>query len=379
MQTSLQAPPVHQRPGGPVQRILLVGKGPPDRGGISGFLVDLLGSELSEAYDLRLLNLTRAGDRSGGRLTPANVARTLSNAVRVFRAGCGADLVHIHTALVPFVTLLRAGLLGLAARLAGARVLVHVHSGMVEPWLKPRWRQLLARVALCAADQVVTVSIGSRDALGQALGHGRVRLVYNGVSTAAYGQGPAHDPPRILFAGVLAARKGVIDLVRASRVLRDRGVDHQLLLAGGTPEEGARLEAEVRTAALAEAPSARFLGPRPHQDMPALYQEADVFCLPSWWEAMPLTVLEAMAAGLPVVATPVGDIPRMVEDGVSGRLVPPRHPEALADALEPLLRNVEARRAMGRAARQRVWERFNLDDTCAGLDTAYRELLPVRG
>ena len=167
----------------------------------------------------------------------------------------------------------------------------------------------------------------------------------------------------------------MVDLLRASRLLRDRGVEHELLLAGGTPEEGAPVEAEVRRAASTTAPAARFLGPQPHQDMPALYRRVDLFCLPSWWEAMPLTVLEAMAAGLPVVATSVGDIARMVEDGVTGRLVPPHQPEALAGALEPLLRNVELRRAMGRAARQTVNDRFNLSGAAAALDLLYREAL----
>src|SRR5260370_1373467 len=131
----------------------------------------------------------------------------------------------------------------------------------------------------------------------------------------------------------------------------------------------------ARRPTAANAGPARFPGRQPHQQMPALYRRAAVFCLPAWWEAMPLTVLEAMAAGLPVVATPVGDIARMVEDGVTGRLVAPHQPEALADALEPLLRNVDLRRSMGQAARLRVNDHFNLGGTSAALDTLYREMV----
>ena len=356
-------------------QVVLVGKGPPDRGGIAAFLVDLQKSELHVSHELRLLNLYQEGDRAGGRLTLANIARTLGDVGRVFGAARAAELIHIHTALVPLVTLARVGWLSLAARLAGARVLVHVHSGMVEPWLARRPRRILARLALAAAHSVVTVSSGSEAALKAALGKDRVRLIYNGVDLAAYDSGPAHDPPRILFAGVLAPRKGVIDLLEASRLLTERGVAHELWLAGGTPEEGARVEAEVRRAAATTAPAARFLGSQPHEAMPSLYRRADVFCLPSWWEAMPLTILEAMAAGLPVVATPVGDVARMVEDGVSGRLIAPKRPQELADALEPLLKSAELRRAMGRQARQRVSDRFSIAGTAAELDRAYREVL----
>jgi len=357
------------------RQVVLVGKGPPDRGGIAAFLVDLQKSELQLSHELRLLNLYQDGDRAGGRLTMANVARTLGDVGRVWRAARAAELIHIHTALVPLVTLVRVFGLSLAARLAGARVLVHAHSGMVEPWLRSRPRRLLARLALGAAHSVVTVSSGSEAALKATLGRDRVRLIYNGVDLAAYDSGPAHNPPRILFAGVLTPRKGVVDLLEASRLLLDRGVAHELLLAGGAPEEGARVEAEVRRAADTAAPGARFLGPQPHEAMPALYRRADIFCLPSWWEAMPLTILEAMAAGLPVVATPVGDIARMVEDGVTGRLVAPNRPQALAEALEPLLRSVGLRRAMGRMGRERVGERFSISGTAAALDRAYREVL----
>src|SRR5260370_24346154 len=146
-------------------RIVLVGKGPPDRGGISAFLGDLLKSDLGARHDLRLLNLYREGDRAGGRLTGANVTRTLDDAGRVWRAARDAELVHIHTALVPRITLIRAGFLSLARRLAGARVPAHVHSGMVAPWLTSHPRRTLARLALSAPNRVVTVSTGTYDTL----------------------------------------------------------------------------------------------------------------------------------------------------------------------------------------------------------------------
>jgi glycosyltransferase involved in cell wall biosynthesis len=108
--------------------------------------------------------------------------------------------------------------------------------------------------------------------------------------------------------------------------------------------------------------------------MPAEFAAADVFCLPSWWEAMPLSVLEAMAAGLPVVATDVGDVARAVLDGVTGHVVPPRDPEALAAALEPLLTDAGARRRMGGAGRARVVERFSGEVTAARVSQLYAEV-----
>lgn len=356
-------------------RILLTGKGPPERGGISSFLMTLLESDLKRGHDLSFLNLSSDQIPRAGRLSASNIRRTLFDARAVWRDAAGCDLVHIHSALAPGVTLVRAGFLALAGRLRRCQVVVHAHGGMVQLWLTTPARRLVARAALAPADRVVAVSEGGLAALGTALRPARMSLIENGVDVSAYAPAapakPANDPPRILYAGPITPRKGLLDLLEASRLLQQRGVCHEILLAGGTPAEGPEAEAEVHAAA---GPKTRFLGPCPHEAMPDLYRSVDLYCLPSWWEAMPLSVLEAMASGLPVVASRVGDIPRAVCDGVTGRVTPPRDPQALVEALEPLLVNPELRRTYGKAGRRRVKERFDLAATIAAVDHLYREL-----
>lgn len=357
-----------------MSRILLVGKGPPDRGGISAYLGALLSSELAVEHSLKLLNLTRDETPNAGRLTSSNVTRTLSDAAAVWKATKGADVVHLHTALVPAVTMVRAGTLALAARLRGRRVITHVHSGMVELWITTRIRRLLTRIALAPANSIVTMSNPSGDAIAAAIGRKKVAIVDNWVDLDEFRTtDPVHSPPRILYAGLLTPRKGVGDLLRASAILSERGVDHELVLAGGTPDEGPHAEREVRAI---DAPAARFLGALPHERIAGELAAADVFCLPSWFEAMPLSILEAMASGLPVVATGVGDIPRVVEDGVTGTLVPARSTEKLAAALEQLLSDPDERRRMGAAGRARVEERFTQKHAVGAIDEIYRQLEP---
>jgi glycosyltransferase involved in cell wall biosynthesis len=175
----------------------------------------------------------------------------------------------------------------------------------------------------------------------------------------------------VLYVGLLTPRKGVLDLMEASRLLRARGVDHELCLLGGTPDEGPEAEAQVR-AGLDD--HVRLLGTRPPEEMPAAFAEAEVFCLPSWWEAMPLSILEAMAAGLPVVATDVGDVGRAVQDGVTGYVVPAKDPQGLATALEALLTDADRRRRMGAAGRERVLTSFSADVTAGEVSALYAEL-----
>jgi glycosyltransferase involved in cell wall biosynthesis len=177
----------------------------------------------------------------------------------------------------------------------------------------------------------------------------------------------------VLYVGLLTPRKGVLDLIEASRLLTAEGVRHELRLLGGTPDEGPEAATPVLEAADG---TATLLGTRAPQDMPQAYAEADVFCLPSWWEAMPLSVLEAMAAGLPVVATDVGDVSRLVTKEC-GHVVPAKSPELLAEALRPLLEDVETRRRMGHAARERARSTYSGSAMADAIGALYDELRPT--
>jgi glycosyltransferase involved in cell wall biosynthesis len=117
----------------------------------------------------------------------------------------------------------------------------------------------------------------------------------------------------------------------------------------------------------------RFLGVR--SDIPDLLRAADVFVFPSRWEGNPLSVMEAMAAGLPVVATAVGGVPELVEDGVSGILVPNEDHNALVGALQQLVQRADLRAQMAHAARRRAEERFDIRHTVAAYESLYESLL----
>jgi glycosyltransferase involved in cell wall biosynthesis len=106
-----------------------------------------------------------------------------------------------------------------------------------------------------------------------------------------------------------------------------------------------------------------------------LYAAADVFCLPSFAEGVPVVLMEAMAAGLPVVSTRVMGIPELVEHGVSGELVPPGRPDSLAAAIRKLTAEPERRAAFGRAARARVVAQYDVRTWVAALHRLYVRFL----
>jgi glycosyltransferase involved in cell wall biosynthesis len=358
-----------------MDRVLLVGKGPPDRGGIPSFLQGLMASELSRRYELSFQNVAHAGTPEGGRVSMGNVRRTLRDAVSVWRAAGHHDVVHINSALAPAVTVMRAGLLVLAGWSRGCAVIVHAHGGNIETWLTTRRARWVTRAAMNRASLVVAVWNAGQQALVETLGEQRVRLVVNGVDTSRFTPASPRSPdrPRVLYVGLLTPRKGVLDLIEASRTLRLAGLDHDLCLLGGVPDEGPAAAEPVLAAAEGQAV---LLGTRPPDEMPEAYSSADVFCLPSWWEAMPLSVLEAMASGLPVVATDVGDVRRIVVDGETGFVVPAQSPEQLAAALRKVLEDPESARRMGRAGRVRAEAVYSSGATARAIEALYDEVLP---
>jgi glycosyltransferase involved in cell wall biosynthesis len=354
-----------------MSRVLLVGKGAPDRGGIPTFLQTLRSSELAELHDITFLNVAHAGTPEGGKVSRGNITRTFQDAWRIFRQGRSHDIVHIHSALAPAVTIARAGLLALAGRLAGCAVIVHAHGGNIETWLTTPRNRFLMRLAMAPAQQVVAVWSAGERALRSALGPDRVRLIVNGVPEPNLSrEAETYDPPRVLYVGLLTPRKGVLDLIQASRMLQEEGIRHELRLLGGVPDEGPAAAEPVYAAAEGHA---TLLGTRKPEEMPQAYVEADVFCLPSWWEAMPLSILEAMESGLPVVASDVGDVARVVEDGRNGYVVPPKAPEKIAEALRPLLIDGELRRQLGAASKQRVATHFSASVTASAVNALYAE------
>lgn len=251
---------------------------------------------------------------------------------------------------------------------AGGRVVSRPTPGeRVFGWLRAPLLSLLGRLTARASDAVVAPSRVTAGELVEDYGARVAAVIPNGVSTPPRAAEPTDDTalPTILYAGRLRTRKAVAVLIEAFAELRSlggAGATARLVIAGDGEHRDA-LEARVAELGLGEA--VRFLGAVPRSEMVRLYATAQVFCLPSIYEGFPLAILEAMAAGLPVVSTTVSGIPEAVSDGESGLLVPPEDATALAHALHRLLADSSLRRAMGEASRRRVEEHFSIGHVAA--------------
>jgi glycosyltransferase involved in cell wall biosynthesis len=178
-----------------------------------------------------------------------------------------------------------------------------------------------------------------------------------------------------LAVGRFELAKDYPNMLRAFASVRERQPGSLLLLVG----EGAlQAEAEALTHTLGLAPAVRFLGVR--RDVPDVMRASDGYVMSSAWEGMPMVLLEAAAAGLPIVTTNVGGTGEVVADGSSGFLAPARDPAALAAAMTRLMALPEAdRRAMGEQGRERVMSRFSLVRVVERWEALYREVLDRKG
>lgn len=304
----------------------------------------------------------RAG-ADGPRFAPA--LETLSIGLAMARDPVDADVAHAHTWY--------ADMAGVWIRtLHRIPLVVTLHSmEPLRPWkadqlgsgyLLSTW---IEKTGVETADRVIAVSGKMREDI---LAHfnvdpARVVVIHNGIDPDRFRRTERRDalerhgvrPPYVLFVGRITDQKGIFHLLEAAPKLPP-GV--QLVLCASAPDTPEIEERMRRT--VPQHPKALWINAMvPVEDVVQLYSHASVFVCPSVYEPFGLINLEAMACETPVVASAVGGILEVVEDGRTGVLVPPARPDELAAAIRRLLDEPEQARAMGRAGRQRVEEKFS--------------------
>jgi glycosyltransferase involved in cell wall biosynthesis len=201
-----------------------------------------------------------------------------------------------------------------------------------------------------------------------------IHVVHTGVELDRFAPGEARPPHDLdlLSVGRLHEVKAFPDLLRACHRLTRDGLVFRCRIVGDGPSR-ARLERLRDELGLEDR--VEFVGPVGHDELPGYYRESDVFVMASRSEGIPVVLMEAMACGLPVVATDITGIPELVEHGKSGLLVPPGDPDRLARAVAELAASAEKRREYGNAGRRRVRERFDVREGARRLDRLFRERL----
>jgi glycosyltransferase involved in cell wall biosynthesis len=300
---------------------------------------------------------------------------------RLARRLAGVDLVHTHSS--------KAGILGrAAARLAGVRAVVHTVHGWsfhaFQPSVERRLYVALERAAAGVTDRLICVSsadreLGLRSRIGEA---SRYRIVRSGIDPSAFA--PARGArerarqalgfaPGTVVVGTIAnfkPQKAPLDFVETARLALARDPSLQFVFAG---DGELRPEVERAIAQAGIGGSVRLLGWR--EDVADVLAALDVFLLTSLFEGLPRSLLQAIAAERPVVVTDTGGTAELVENGVSGFLVPPSHPAAAAAAVVALAGDPALRARFAASARGRLGDEFDVRRMVREVEAIYDELL----
>jgi glycosyltransferase involved in cell wall biosynthesis len=260
-----------------------------------------------------------------------------------------------------------------AARLAGVRAVVGSQRDLGD--LRPRAQRLLHRRCLRLATHVAVNSEAVRERVeAEGIEARRVTVLPNGVDLSRFAPPqkarPTGAPRRVGVVGNLRPEKGLADLVRATAVVRERRPDVELTIWGEGPMR-AELEALLRSLAFDPALVLRGTTTRPE----AALRDLDIFVLPSLSEASSNGLMEAMATGLPVVATAVGGNPHLVQNEVTGLLAPPGDPAALAQSILRLVEDGRFAARLGARARAHAESTFGMEGMVARTDAFYVQAL----
>lgn len=358
--------------------VLMLGPAPHAVSGVSTHLKQLMASALGERFTLLHYQVG-----SEGRVETRPIAwlRLVFDpwrfALRVMIVRPG--IVHINTSL-NFKAFWRDVAYLLVAKLLRRKVVYQVHGGALPQEFfrgRPLLTSLLRRV-LRLPDSIVLLARSELRAYQAFIGAERVKLIPNAVEIPPAGvvkrRAPRDGRPfRITYLGRLIRSKGLFELIEAMSALRDYGYPFELVLAGDGPDYA---DLQWYCDLLHVREWVRFPPPVMGTAKSHLLSTSDVFVLPSHAEGLPYALLEAMAAGLPVVATAVGGIPDVVENEANGLLIAPNEPRQLTAALSSLLDDGELRARLGAAARERIVRSYSIERLVGDVGQLYDALCP---
>ncbi len=367
-------------------RLLIVGPLPPPLGGVQLVIDMQVRSRLAHEFDLHVVDTSKRRLRWAVEnptwKTPLYFVRDFSRLVRALvRVRPDAALIHATSSL----SFLRDWVFMVTARIAGARVVCHYHGALHAsfPSGETRSGRAIGRFLMSVAHRVIVLGPTYQQEMGRAWKRDDLAWAPNMADIALFRSMSADMPApwlapgdrAVLFVGRLSAPKGIYDLFDAIPSVIERHPEARFVLVGVAESDAMepviRAEAERRGI----APRITFLGSLVGRDKAAVYVTSQMIVVPSWTEGFPLVIPEAMAAGLPVIATAVGAIPDFVKDGEDGFLVTPKNPSVLAQRICRLLEDEGMRRRISERVRARAPREFAIDTGCAKVIEAIKDAL----
>ena len=364
--TPVPAEPVLARRSAPCRAVIMVGTSLDDvRGGIGTVVRGYRDSGFFDRFPIRYVTT----HREGSAVTKARAAFRAYLLLMSDVLKGDSPLIHVH--LASRASFWRKSLVCAIASLGRRPYVLHVHGGDFSKFYEEECgaiAKFVVRRTLSRADLILALSEHWRAMLLRIAPGSRVHVLPNSVPVAEKAA-PLAGAPRVLYTGRISFRKGTFDLLEGFARVAGEFPDATLTCAG----DGERLQLLERAKALGLEGRVFCPGWISSAEVAMELSRATIFALPSHAEGVPMAVLEAMARGLPVLTTPVGGIPEVVQSGCNGILVKPQDIEAIAQGLRTLLSSEAERKRLGNAARDTIERNFALPVTLDKLAAIYRE------
>lgn len=349
--------------------VYIIGPSFKTQGGISSVLL-IYNSHFRDALNMRFIPSYSGNSR---------IADVILFAVAIFRVFFLCLFVrqavfHIHSST--YASFFRKSLLARCCLFFRKKVILHIHGADFDTFLDDisyRWR-IRSIMLLNAVDRVVVLSESWRAFFEKHVAAEKIRVIVNPSSTydpactkmhSKWHNEQYNEAVKVLFIGRIGQRKGAYDLIEAVKKLRSLNFILDLVGDG----EGDIIREIVNANGLGNTVS--IYDWVSHKDIGEWYNKADILVLPSYAEGLPMSVLEAIGIGLPVISTDVGGIPEAVIDGINGYIISPGDVEALAEKMSVLIKNASLRREMGNNSLKIAGEKFSIEKNYTLLKELY--------
>jgi glycosyltransferase involved in cell wall biosynthesis len=371
-------------------RVLIVGPLPPTVGGITTCIMNILRSDLKrdhflipfttsrptedlnmEVYDYTIL--FKVGLKHLVKSALATIYHLMQFPIVLIVQN--PKLIHIHT--TDYLPFWESSIYVFIAKMFFKKTILHIHATTFDKFYKDSNVVLsfLIRKTLHMADKIIVLSPRWKNFFTKLIPERKLVIIPNGVSVSVFNnqlkrKAFSSDDIQVLFiGGKESKRKGVYDILKAIPIVVKKHTKNILFLfVGRTDVNKLRNFCEKKGI----SNHVKILGYIENDSMMEIMATADIYVLPSYAEGLPIAMLEAMAAGLPVVSTPVGSIPEVIEEGVNGFLVKPGDHNALAARIIELTRNERLRKRMGINNMEKIRKEYSMKKVMERLGIVYR-------
>ncbi len=359
-------------------RVLMLG--PQAFGGISTLIQTIVPNLEQRADFLYVPTVLRRPLSKAGKISVENISLAITQYTRLIAAlrRFHPQVVHIHTS--QGLGWLKDSVFILLSKIAGCQVILHVHAADFGELYGQKRRVIrwYTRRIMGMADAVVAVSTEWKARLANIVDPARIHILRNCISiddTPLATPRARANGMKALFMGSIGARKGIFDLLEAMSYVKEQGSHLVLWIAGSEERAGEMAKAQSWADALHLGDVCQFVGDVRGEGKKRLLSAAHIFVLPSYHEGLPMAILEALSAGLPVIASAVGGIPEIVLDGHNGYLVNPGDVKALAEKLILLANDPLKCEEMGKRSREIAQQELNVEIYCERLVALYESLV----